>query len=258
MDAYKMELSFGKADDLGIPFAISLIVNGDTNTNIKGHYFATFKDIIVQNGQIDTTYDSFDTLGYLTQQHLQTKYQDIEWQKRFGASYVGSGKSNYPKAGFIGYEVSIKDVPDTVVKAQLYKDENGWRVINLLTGNQIHQAHPVAEYIIKNKRSLQSHLAQVAAALALEKQLNDEGVMPKVRATNTSCYTSKDLNKASCKMIYGIREGEDIVCMNKNYLVIQTDNKWQVEKQILETEKIDYKSGELVTYKPSSFGISCN
>ncbi len=59
-------------------------------------------------------------------------------------------------------------------------------------------------------------------------------------------------------MIYGIREGEDIVCMNKNYLVIQTDNKWQVEKQILETEKIDYKSGKLVTYKPSSFGISCN
>jgi hypothetical protein len=154
--------------------------------------------------------------------------------------------------------VSIKDAPDTVVKAQLYKDEKGWRVTNLLTENQIHQAHPVAEYIIKNKRSLQKHLAKVAAALALEEQLNDEGVMPKVRATNASCYTAKDKKKASCGMTYGIRDGDDIVCKNKNYLLTRTDNKWRVEKQILETEKIDYASGELVSFKPSTFGIGCN
>lgn len=255
MDGYEMELSFGETEELGIPFAISLLVNGDNKTDIKGHSFATFKDLRVQGGQIDVSYDSFDTLGYLARQSMQNKYQDIQWHKSFGATYSGSSDSSYPKTGFIGYEVSIEGAPVSVVKAQLYKDAEGWRVINQLAENQIHQAHPIAEYVIENKRSLHSRAAKTAAALALEEELNQQGLMPKVRTTSASCYLTKDYSKASCQVIYGVRQADETVCMSKNYLLLKSNDSWHVEKEIAATEKVDYNSGVLTTYKP--FSLNC-
>ena len=258
MSGYEMELSFGKADELGIPFAIRLLVNDETKTDIKGRFFASFKDVRIEQGQVDLSYDSFDTLEYLTRQYLQTKYQDIQWQERISASYSGSENSNYPKAGFIAYEVSIAGAPSSTVKVQLYKDENGWRVSKQLTENQIAQAHPVTEYIITNKRDLRSQAVKVAAALSLENDLNKQGLMPKIRSSSINCHLARNADKASCQLIYKIREAEDVICMSKNYLLVQTDQKWHVEKEILETEKIDSTSGKLVTYKPGMLSMSCN
>lgn len=253
MEDYEMQLSFANADELGIPFTINLVTK-DARTNVKGRFFATFDDLLLQNGQVDRHYDSFDTLGYLTRQYLHTQSPDIQWHKRFGSSYLRTGESSYPQVGFIGYEVSIAGAAKSLVKVQLYKDENGWRVVNQLAENQIHQAHPVAEYKITNK---QKHAAKVVAALALEKELNQQSEMPKVRSTSFSCTLTKNKDKASCRGVYGVREADadDVVCKSKNYLLQQTNQIWQVEKAIADNEKVDYKSGVLKTYKP--FDMHC-
>lgn len=255
MDGYEMELSFGQAEKLGIPFSIKLTVDKDPRTEVAGKYLATFGDIQPKGGEIDLTHDSFDTLGHVARKYLEPKYPNVQFEKSFGASYTSHGEADFPKVGFIGYEVNGNGVSPSVIKVQLYKDENGWRVANELSESQIHQAHPVGKYPTEHERSVQGHLATVATALKLESDLNDQNMMPNVRATSVNCYVTKNLDKASCRTMYAVRKKDDIDCTNKSYLVTRTAEKWNVEKEISDTEKVDYSSGELVPYKP--FGLPC-
>ncbi len=257
LNDYEMELTFGKQTELGIPFSIRLIVNEDTRTDVKGSYFATFGDIRIKDNQIDLSYDSFDTLIYVSRQYLQNKYPNAHLLKQFGTSYSGNSKENYPKVGFIGYEIITEDSIPSTVKMQLYKNENGWSVARQLTEKQIHLAHPIEEApLTGTQRTIKAHLAKVAAALKLEDDLNKQGLISKVRATTANCYLTKNLDMASCRLVYGISESDEVVCMNKSYLLQSAGDNWTVEKEISETERVDYNSGELVSYKP--FNRSCN
>lgn len=257
LNNYEMELSFGKQTELGIPFSILLIVNEDSQTDVKGSYIATFGDIRIEDKQIDLTYDSFDTLKYVARQYLQHKYPNAQLLKQFGASYSGNNEENHPKVGFIGYEVITADSIPSTVKMQLYKNENGWSVANQLADNQIHQAHPIDDApLTGNQRSIQTQLAKVSAALKLEDNLNKQGLISKVRATTANCYLTKNLDKASCILVYRLSEEDEVVCRNQSYLLQSAGDNWTVEKEILENEKVDYNSGELVSYQ--SFRKICN
>ncbi|MGR9114726.1 MAG: hypothetical protein ACU85E_03100 [Gammaproteobacteria bacterium] len=53
------------------------------------------------------------------------------------------------------------------------------------------------------------------------------------------------MDKASCHAVYGVLDTEGLDCLNKNYKLTRLGEKWNVEKEISETEKIDYGRGEL-------------
>ena len=255
MDGYTMELAFGKANDLGIPFSIKLATNDPPRTDVRGGYFATFNDVRLKDGKVDLAYDSFDTLRHIACKYLNAKYTDIELLSDFNTSYKSNGDADFPKTGFVGYE-AITDGAPKIVKLQLYKDEQGWRVANQLAENQIDQAHPFEAHSGKDERSLQASRARIVSALKLENYLNEQALMHKTRSTSVGCYTSKNLDKASCRAVYALKSSDEVVCMNKNYLLVRNDQEWHIEREISDTEKVDHATGELVSYKP--FSMHCS
>ena len=253
MNDYELLLNFGKKENLGIPFSIRL-ASLENSTSIEGKSFATFKNIKLVDGVIDTQYDSFDTLEHLAKEYIKTHNNESKPGKRFGVSYLGYGKE-YPQSGFVGYEVNTSAGEQSVIKIQLAKDENGWKVVNRLNANQIHQAHPVLAQVEGNLRTVEGVKARKVAAQKLETYLNEQALIENIRATSLSCYLTQTAHKASCRAVYGLKVGDKVECHNKNYLLINEEGKWKFESDILDTQKVDGNSGELVPRKP--FFMTC-
>lgn len=248
---YELLLIFGEKESLGIPFSIKLVAlkNG---TNIEGKFFATYKDIRVVDGTIDLKSDSFDTLDHLAKEYIKIQYNDVKLGDRFGVTYT-SYSDDYPKSGFVGYEVDAGK--QSLIKIQLIKNERGWKVANQLNANQIHQAHPVVVDIEGSLRTIEGLKATTAAARKFESYLNDQALMDATRSTSVRCYLTKTAHKASCRAIYGLKENGNVECHNVNYLLSNDGKSWMFESKILDTQKVDYNSGELVSKKP--FSMNC-
>jgi len=245
---YELLLSFGKKETLGIPFSIRLasLKNG---TRIEGKSFATYKNIRVVSGVLDTQFDSFDTLDELAKKYIATKNSETKLGMRFNVSQLNYGE-DYPQSGFVGYEITTSLGEQSLVKIQLAKDENGWKVVNQLKVNQIHQAHPVLGHIEGGLRTVEEPKARKVAAQKLETYLNEQVLIENVRATSVNCYLTESAHKASCRAIYGLKVGDKVECHGKNYLLINDENKWKFESDILDTQKVDSITGELVDIKP--------
>lgn len=252
MSDYELLLIFGERESLGVPFSIRL-VDLKSGTNIEGKFFATYKDIQVVDGTVDPKADSFDTLDYLAKEYIKTQFGVIKLGERFGVSYKSYGDDEYPKSGFVGYEVDKGET--SLIKIQLAKDESGWKVANELSANQIHQAHPVVVDIEGNLRTVEGLKATTAAARKFESYLNDKALIGATRSTSVRCYLTKTAHKASCRAIYGLKEKGNIECHNVNFLLSNDGQNWNFESEILDTQKVDYNSGELVTKKP--FSMNC-
>jgi hypothetical protein len=253
VNGYDLLLKFGKEEKLGIPFSIRLVAP-ENGTSIEGKSFATYNNIRVVNEAVDTQLDSFDTLEYLANKTINLEGEGLVLKAKFGVSYTGYG-NDYPKAGFVGYELTTGDGTELVVKIQLAKDENGWKVLNQLDPREIHQAHPVVTNIEGNLRTVEGAKARHVAAQQLERYLNEEELIENVRATSMGCYLAKKADKASCRGVYGLKNGEETKCQNINYLLVRDGENWQVDSEILDTQKVDYSSGELVSNKP--FAMHC-
>ncbi len=241
---FELELRFGQAESLGLPFSIRL-TSADNGTNIEGKSFATYGDIKVTNGVIDTSFDSLDTLKHLASTYLDTN-EEFELGQHFGITLTAYGK-DYPKSGFVGYEVTTKSNGQSVAKIQLAKDENGWRVANQLGLNEVHQAHPVFEMIEGNPRTIQEREATKIAAQELERFLSKQGSASSIRSTRVRCRLTKTMDKASCRAVYGVKASNKVECESKNYLLANAKDNWQVESEILDNQRVDRKTGELVT-----------
>lgn len=251
MSDYELNLIFGEKESLGIPFSIRLVAL-ENGTNIEGKFFATYKEIDVVDGAINLTSDSFDTLDYLAKEYIESEYKGVEVGGQFGATYT-SYKDDYPKSGFVGYDNNTGQYP--IIKIQLAKDESGWSVVNQLKANQIHQAHPVVVDIEGDLRTVEGLKATTFAGRKLEAHLNDQNLIEATRSTSVRCYLTKAADRASCRAIYGLKKNGSVECHNTNYLLSNDGNDWRFESEILDTQKVDYNSGELVSKKP--FSMSC-
>lgn len=290
MDNYDLMLKFGDKEALGIPYVIKL-TSLTQNTNIEGKYFAAFNDVAIATNtegekQLNLNEDSLDLLKILATQYIAEQDATFDLGESFAVSYTGFGE-DYPKSGFVGFE-SVKQagVETQLKKIQLIKDKDGWRVLQQLKANQIDQAHAVIAEVTGNLRTVEGHKAKQVVGVKLEQFLNQENIMKNVRSTGVSCYLTKDASKASCRAVYGVVDMPDesdkpkdlnskvgelvksdnkvdammglltqATCHNKNYLLVNGDSGWQIESEILDTQKVNYKSGELEEHKP--FSMHC-
>ena len=131
----------------------------------------------------------------------------------------------------------------------------GWRVDRELDNFKIHQANPTHSYTSGHSRTDESSKAKVIAAKSLEQWLIDSSLMEGVLSTSMHCYLTKDLSKASCRGIYGIKSDAAQVCHARNYLLGNLSGQWQTLQEISDNQKVDYTAGELITYRP--FSMHC-
>lgn len=153
---YELILNFGKKENMGIPFAIKL-TSKKHGTHVEGKAFATYKDAKIVKGDIDVHLDSFDTLKQLAAEYISKHNNQLKLGKSFGARYTNHGDDKR-KSGFVSYKATTNSGKELLIKIQLLKDDNGWRVVNQLGGNQIHSAQPVLTDIEGSERiSPQAH-----------------------------------------------------------------------------------------------------
>ncbi|MBX2836748.1 MAG: hypothetical protein KTR35_07830 [Gammaproteobacteria bacterium] len=254
LDEYILLVEFEEANDLGIPYKIKFS-HQNSNTEFEGIGTATHKDIKIKNGKLDLSDDSFDTLDMVSRAYIGNLDRNYTVGSRFGMT-ITHFKDDFPKTGFVGYEVTTEQGAIDLVKLQLFKDLSGWRVARTLNNDQIHQAHALEVELEVSERTVQGQLAAKAAANSLEEFLYSSGRISKVRSTSMRCYLTKTNDKASCKGVYGMKEGEEIACYNKSFLTSHNGSRWIVNGEINYDQQVDYNTGELVDKKP--FRMHCS
>lgn len=256
--AYRMQLEFGTPTEVGIPFGIDLLIPDSVQTQAKGRFFAAFTDILVVDGNVDLSLDTFDTLRFVGQTWLkQNRPEQLPLLgDDFGVSIQSFGDPAYLKTGFIGFEMADAGSNVSPVKLQLLKDEEGWHIINVLKESEISPAHPVDVGEVLNERRASSRsAAELAASLELERELNASGIMPSVRYTNMACRIGGKSGRASCRATYSVKEAEATSCKTSNWLLGLEQDTWTVLQKIKDTQRANSKTGELEDYKP--FSVHC-
>jgi hypothetical protein len=251
--ASKLSLIIGPAESLGAEVEIELETDGPSPTRIVGRGYATFKDLRVWNHAIDLNWDSFDTLRYVAQSHLQGVYRgaDIETTDEFGMEIFDPGDDHTFKTGFIGYELTVDGSDKGLLKLQLLKGKEGWRVANVLPANQIHEAHPLDA---SAGQMVAASKPETVAARAMELKLQKQELMPRVRRTHVECYVGQKEARGSCDALFELVGTFGTHCSGQNYRMEYVAGEWKVAGEIGSDERVDYTTGNLVSHKPSMFG----
>ncbi len=254
-DAYRMRLEFGSPSELGVPFGIDLLIPHSPQTKASGRFFAAYSDVRVIDGDVDLLLDTFDTLRFVATNWIKQNRAEVVpyLGEDFGVSIRAFGNPEYLKTGFIGYEVANTGGTAVPVKLQLLKDENGWRVFNALKADEISPAHPVVAGV--SRQDTEQAAAELVASLELERELNTSGTMPAVRYTDMKCRLGGEAGRASCRATYSIKITDTTACKTSNWLLGHEQKGWTVLQSIKDTQRVNYRTGELEDYKP--FGANC-
>lgn len=253
VSAYKLALVFGAREKLGVPVQIDLEITGANATRIIGRGFATFEDIHVVGNQIDLRWDSMDTVRHVAKEYVRHEHaaQEVEFEGEFGLVIRDPGTGTEPKTAFAGYELSVAGAPTSLVKLQLQKDENGWRVANALPIDQIDDAHPL-DTTIEGERARTR--PEAVAGQMLEAKLQREQLMPKVRSTYVSCIASAEGGHGSCDTRYELSKSLSTPCYLQNYRLAYRGGSWVVVGELGPKERVDVSTGAIVKHEPSMFG----
>ena len=251
--ATKLRLIMTPAESLGAQVEIELETDGPSPTRIVGRGYATYKDIRVWKGAVDLNWDSFDTLRHVAQLYLQRAHggAQFETSDEFGMHIVDPGDDHTFKTAFIGYELTIGGSSKGLTKLQLLKNEQGWRVANELPADQIHEAHPLQVNIDPTATSSRP---EAVAARALELKLQKQQLMPHVRGTHVTCYAGQKEARGSCDTVYELTGAFGTRCYGQNFRMKYVDGKWTVAGEIGVDERVDYRTGNVVSHEPSNFG----
>lgn len=247
MSDYQLNLVFGESQALGVPFNIKLSVD-QHQTLVKGAGFATYGDIKVLEGRLDTRYQSLDTLKLLARRYVAQRYDGVSVERDFGTTLYTNGTGN-PASAFVGLEARHSDGQVTVIKLQFLMQPEGWEVSNELSSDQIHEAHPVVRNIEGNLRSVEGLKARHVAGERFERELQSSSLMEVVRGTSVQCYLSEAADKASCGAAASLSNGD---CHRRFYLMANDGAAWSHVRDLLATQKVDYATGKVVEGKPPS------
>jgi hypothetical protein len=251
--ATRLRLVMSPADSLGAEVEVELETDAPSPTRIVGRGYATYKDIRVWKDAVDLNWDSFDTLRHVAQLYLQRAHggPQIETSNEFGVRIFDPGDDRTFKTAFIGYELMAGGSSKGLTKLQLVKNEEGWRVANELAADQIDEAHPLQVNI---DPTVTSSGPEAVAARALELELQKQQLMPRVRATHVGCYVGQTEARGSCDTVYELTGAFGIRCFGQNFRMQYADGKWAVAGEIGLHERVDYRTGKVVSHKPSNFG----
>jgi hypothetical protein len=251
--AIKLSLVMGPAESLGAEVEIELETDGPSPTKIVGRGYATYKDIRVWKDAVDLTWDSFDTLRHVAQLHLEREHGGaaVETSNEFGMRIDDPGDDHTFKTAFIGYELMTGGSSNGLTKLQLVKNEAGWRVANELAADQINEAHPLQ---VKIDATVTSSEPEAVAARALELKLQKQQLMPRVRGTHVGCYVGQNEARGSCDTVYELAGTFGIRCHGQNFRMEYAGGKWTVAGEIGLHERVDYRTGKVVSHEPSNFG----
>ena len=229
---------------------IDLEVSGKNASRIVGRGFATFDDIRVVGDRVDLRWDSLDTIRHVAKEYAtQTTSKEVEFERDFGVIIRDPGTGTEPKTAFVGYEIGVAGAPTSLVKLQLQKDENGWRVANALPSDQIDDAHPLDTTAETRWRESGGDGREDAGGETATRTA-------RVHGSRHVCLLSIQLRGWSWQLRHRYQLSERLGrnCYVQNYRMAYRDESWVVVGEIGPEERVEVRTGAIVKQKPSMFG----
>ena len=245
---YSLALRFGEASEWGVPYEIRFSSDRlEGATELSGKGFATLLDIRLADGTLDRSFNSFDTLRYIAEEHLRGVHDglEIEIVDAFATNFSSSNKP-YPHRGFVGAEYRVAGGEIRVARVQMRKDEQGWKVGRQLAPEQIDEAHPLQLDPAEPNDPRSRLMLKAAAARHLEAKLNESGEAAALRITNFSGASQPE--RANFRIDYKLKlpdKGE--VCRVENLMLV-LDDGWRVERELPPDVQFNFRTGELEPY----------
>ena len=192
----------------------------------------------------------------LAKRYTPRNYERLTVLNDFGTTLYTNGSANPPTA-FVGLEAQDGTEERRLVKLQFIMGKNGWEVANELTIDQIHEAHPVLSELKGNLRTVEGAKVRGVAGDRFEKELQGKALLGRIRGTSVNCYLSEAADKASCWAAGSLVSEGGYDCFRSFYLMTNDDPGWRYETDLEETQKVDYKTGQVVEGRaPSQYSCS--
>jgi len=240
---FALSSRFGKAESLGVPYAIVLDAERVATTKLSGSGYATYKDISVVNGSLDRSYDSFDTLRLIAREYLEVEQGNAiaDELDDFHVTYSSSNVP-YPHVGYIGIEYQDADGKPLMSRLQLRKDAEGWKVARELKATELNLAHPINLTPENKGGSKVNGQPETVAARFVENKYNALGMVPHIRKTRMSCNYSREYG--NCRFSFILKKPAGKECHTVNML-LRHKVSWRVDRELEKNQRIDLQTGEV-------------
>lgn len=240
MNRYVMYLEFGQENNKRLPGKINLRLPDKLKTYVVGTFEVDIKGLRLIGDKPDLTSDSFRTLEYVAQKHIEIKKpgQTIKVLNFRDGSLTQPHPSIKAQIGYIEMKYQIGNGSPLVIRFQFVKETDGWRVYRTLNKNQIYQAHPVE---IPNPKDPSHKLFEYIVAKKVEtdvqKQFQDKGI----HNVQITYGYSPPVKMGEGKIKYTL--DEDGKPIERVYLLRLTDDGWMIDRALEKNETVNYKMG---------------
>lgn len=232
-------------------------------------YAMATSGLAAKDNAVDLSSDKLDTIKYVGQEYIRSAYPGktvhfeslkVNWFSS-GKKKAINGKGEI-QAGGHNAKFRVGNGPLQIRKLQLAKKNDKWQVVNELSADQIHEAHP----LVVPHRNKPPYIFTTIAAQHFEKHFyTQEGGWKKTKEPLFfPCGGGqREGQKGYCEVAYGIYYKGDykmngsfqhIRCSAKTYLFEQKNGKWVIEKILPANKKVNRRTIEVEDRKGDIWG----
>lgn len=239
---YTMTLAFGEEQRNTLLGKINISLPDAMHSHVEGTFTANIKGFRFSHGQPDLTTDSFTTFEYVAKEYLEKKLssQSVKIITHSDGKFKYRGPSGNTPFGFADIVYQIGNGWPSSERLQFIKDKETWRIYRTLGKNEIHEAHP---FKIPGPQDEIIDQFEYLAAKKLEKEIQYKYPDKGIYDTIFTVSYNPPIKMGECGIQYSV--GDKKEKFKKNYLMRLSDKGWEVDRELVENQSLNYKTGKI-------------
>lgn len=241
-DKYTMTLEFGQERDKKLPGKILLNLPDETKSNVAGTFEADIRGFRIVDGKPDLSADSVDTLQYLALRELlkDDPKKSLEVMSFRDGRYAQAESAGKNMTGYIEAEYRAGTSSPSMQRYQFEKQGGAWKVVRVLNGNQLDEAHPLQTPSAKDSPS---KVLTYLAAKKLEADVQKKHPSKNIYQPEFISRHSEKFKIGVCETSYRLdASGEPVKAA---YLFRLQQGGWKLERELGKKEKVNFDTGRI-------------
>ncbi len=242
-DKYTLALEFGAEKDKKLPGKIQLSLPDETKSHVAGTFEADIRGFRIVDGKPDLSADSVETLQYLALRELlkDDPNKSLEVLAFRDGRYAPPDSTGKNMTGYLEAEYRLGQGTASVRRFQFEKAAGAWKVLRVLSGNQLNEAHPAQVPGVKDSpaRTL-TYLAAKKLESDIQKKFPDKTIY---EAEFMSRHNDK-FKIGVCEASYRLDAGGEKI--KTAYLFRRQSGGWALDLALGDREKVDFDTGRIV------------
>ncbi|MDH3309510.1 MAG: hypothetical protein OEM95_02320 [Gammaproteobacteria bacterium] len=240
---YSMVLEFGVEKGKKLPGKIQLSLPDETKSNVAGTFEADIRGFRIVDGKPDLSADSVETLQYLALRELlkDDPNKSLEVLSFRDGRYTPPDSAGMNMTGYLEAEYRLGQGTANLQRFQFEKTAGAWKVLRVLSGNQLDEAHPTKTPGAKDSPArMLTYLAAKRLESDIQKKFPDKNIYEPEFMSRHSEKFKIGVCEASYKLNAG---GEKIKTV---YLFRRKTGGWALDRALGDREKVDFDTGRIV------------